>query len=413
MIERLTRRRWPWLLLALLVRVAFALKLGDRQCQIDELGYRATALQLAATGLLGSAGHATTGPPVPAAFFAACFQLGPRLLWPRLAQAFVGVWVAFAIGGMTEELSGSRLAGRLALIVAAVYPFFIYYGGMVLSETLDLALLIPGLWWLCSSLGAGTGAGAGRAAAAGLMLSLAGLCRSEGVFIAAGIWAAATIACAAGRWRARAWLFALACWLLPLLLWCARNRAQLGAFTLDTHAGITLLHGSEFLELNQVDTSLAQEAIERSPFYARARHLPAAQLNRALLRQAGRFMLDHPGLTLRQWAYKLLQFWRFYPRLDKVYARSPYNRPAAGYPRWSLVAISLLFEPWLILGGLWGLWRLRRRWTALFPLYLWVLGTTAIHVVSVSQMRYRLPIMPALILGAAAALAARLERRPS
>jgi len=59
-----------------------------------------------------------------------------------------------------------------------------------------------------------------------------------------------------------------------------------------------------------------------------------------------------------------------------------------------LVAISLVFEPWLILLGLIGLWRLKDKIVEIFPIYLFILGTMGIHMVSVSQMRYRLPIMP-------------------
>jgi hypothetical protein len=76
-----------------------------------------------------------------------------------------------------------------------------------------------------------------------------------------------------------------------------------------------------------------------------------------------------------------------------------------------LVAVSLLFEPALILGGLWGLVSLRRRWRELFPLALFLLGTMAIHMVSVSQMRYRLPILPILIFGLAAGYSAREGQR--
>ena len=71
----------------------------------------------------------------------------------------------------------------------------------------------------------------------------------------------------------------------------------------------------------------------------------------------------------------------------------------------ALAGVSLLVEPALILGGLAGLWGLRRRWETLLPLPLFLLGTMGIHVIVVSQMRYRLPVMPILILGLASLLA--------
>ena len=75
-----------------------------------------------------------------------------------------------------------------------------------------------------------------------------------------------------------------------------------------------------------------------------------------------------------------------------------------------LVAASLAFEPLLILGGFWGLWLLRDRAATLFPIPLFILGTMGIHILVVSQMRYRLPVMPFLILGAAFAAARRLAK---
>ena len=71
------------------------------------------------------------------------------------------------------------------------------------------------------------------------------------------------------------------------------------------------------------------------------------------------------------------------------------------------MAVSLACEPALFIGGFWGLWGLRRSWGRLAPLGLFLLGTMAIHVISVSQMRYRLAVMPILILAAAEAAATK------
>jgi hypothetical protein len=42
---------------------------------------------------------------------------------------------------------------------------------------------------------------------------------------------------------------------------------------------------------------------------------------------------------------------------------------------------------------------MRDRWREMFPLWLFVAGTCAVHVLTVAQMRYRLPVMPVLMLG--------------
>lgn len=389
-------RRWPWLAAALAVRLAFALKLGGRLHQTDESAFADAARALASTGHIPG-----VMPPVPVAFFALFFKLGRSLVWPRLGQAFVGAATAWLIGEATEDLTGSRRAGLAALAVSCVYPFFIYYGGMTLSETLYVALAVPGLWKLCATLRGGRAA---DAALAGLCLSLAALCRAEAAFVAAPLWALAGVQ-AARRGFLRPWALGLAVWALPLLGWCARNRAAVGAFTLDIHGGMALLHGNEFFAQNEIDTSEAYKAIEQADFYKQSLALPDAQRDALYKRRALDWMRDNPGQTALQWADKLVNFWRFYPRVDKVYAENAYSHPGAGLPRGALVAISLLFEPELILGGFYGLWLLRGRAAVLWPLYLWVLGTCAIHVISVSQIRYRLPVMPVLILAFAYAIA--------
>ncbi|MDD5627705.1 MAG: hypothetical protein PHU21_01480 [Elusimicrobia bacterium] len=400
---------WAWLALALALRLAFALKLGGQALQTDESGFRAVAWNLASLGTLGENGERLAMAPLPAAFFALCFRLGgDHLLWPRLAQAFVSAGTAWALGRMTWRLSGSAAAGRLALAAAAVYPFFIYYSGMVLSETLYLAAVVPALWLLCASLQE-RGASALTAAGAGLAWSLAALCRAEAMPIGALLWLAGLAACLAGRWSGRALCAAVLAWSLPLGAWCARNRAVAGAFALDLHGGITMLDGTVFFDLNEVETGLARSALRSTPFYAEGQRLSAAERDRLYLRESLAFMRAHPGATLKQWARKTVNFWRFYPRSDKGFREDSYSHPGAGLGRAALAAVSLACEPALILLGFWGLWGLRRRWAELFPLGLFLLATMAVHVVSVSQMRYRLAVMPVLIFAAAAALAARLR----
>src|SRR5579883_690478 len=128
------KNEWPWLGLALLLRLAFALKLGSRFHQIDESGFHDFAAAVAAQGPF----HAPLAfPAAPVLFFAAFFALSgtDHLLWPRLGQALVGAFAAWATGRLTERLSGSPRAGRLALALASFYPFFVYYSEMVMSET--------------------------------------------------------------------------------------------------------------------------------------------------------------------------------------------------------------------------------------------------------------------------------------
>ena len=391
---------WAWLALALALRAAFARKLGGGYYQGDEQNYAGFARYLAH---LASPSGAPIGPPVPCALFALGFRLfGPSLLGPRLLQTFVGTFVAAALGRATAALTRSREAGRIALMVACVYPFFIYYGGMLLSETSYLALIIPAF----ALIGLGLrDESAPALAGGGFLLGLGALARAEAAPIGFLVWITVAAAMAAGRTLdARAFrrlVLAALCWTLPILGWCARNRVQIGAFALDIHGGQTLLYGTEYFDQNQIDTSAADQAFGASELSRRIQGLPAVERDRAMMRESFDWMETHPRETAAHWAAKAFNFWRFYPRPEKVYERDAAAAPAAGTGRLGLIAISLLFEPALILGGLAGLWALRRE-RAIWPQMVFLVGTMGVHVFSLSQMRYRLPVMPTLILGASA-----------
>ncbi|MFH2202544.1 MAG: hypothetical protein ABIJ96_05485 [Elusimicrobiota bacterium] len=400
-LNRLLRSELFWVLGALALRAAFALRLGGRFYQADENGFTAVARSLACSGVYGIDGEPTVGALGAPLFFSAFYRLwdGPQLA--RLAQAVLATATAWGIGRMTRDAADSRRAGLLALAVASVYPFFVYYSGMLMSETLYIAAAVAGLWALARSLRE-RGAVEWRAAAAGLALSAAGLTRTEGVPIALVLWGALALLCLLRRYAWRSLVLAVVCWALPLGGWAARNGAVSGKATLDLHGGYTLLCGTMYFEQDQQDTVFCKRALEASPLYREARGLGEAQRDALYFSAALNHMREHPAATLRQWGRKTVNFWRLYPRTDKVYPDDAHAQPSAGASRRALVAVSLVFEPLLIFAGLAGAWRLRRRLHFLFPFYWLVLATFAVHVIVVSQMRYRLPVMPFMILFACA-----------
>ena len=402
---------WAWVAVAVALRAGFALSLGDRLYQIDEGAYDAAARFLRSTGSLANAEGRLVMFPIPPSFFAAFLALLDHRAAPRLAQGLVSAATAWMLGRAAEDMTGSRRAGRATLALAAVYPFFIYYSAMLMTESLYVFFIVLGFWRLARSL-AGAEAPPWEAAAAGAALGAAALCRGAGAYIVFPILVlAGAAACATRRWAWRSWGVAVVCWLLPLTGFAQRNKGVVGARTLDTHGGITLLHGTRFLDLNEEDTSRAQQALEREPFYAEA--MAASELERDAIfkRHAFAYMKEDPLRMVRQWARKLVNFWRFWPRTDKAYHETGTSSPGAGLGRKGLVLISLCFEPWLIVCGLLGLYSmLKHRPACTWPLALFVLGTMLIHMLSVSQMRYRLPVMPWLMLGVAWLIASREER---
>lgn len=75
---------------------------------------------------------------------------------------------------------------------------------------------------------------------------------------------------------------------------------------------------------------------------------------------------------------------------------------------WPKLAI-YVFHYGGLLGGLWGMWRLRRAWRSLFVLYALVIYVFGVHLILLALPRYLFPTYPALWMLAAGALAVPLR----
>lgn len=401
-----------WVVVAFVLRAGFALVLGNGFYQADEAGWHAQALSWSQYFVFGVGGKAAVVTPLPSVLFGtAYFIFGPSKLAARLVQAAVGAAVVWALGKTAETASGSSRVGLIATAIAAVYPFFIYYSGVLMSETLYLFGAVCGLGFCVKSLSE-RGASLPTAAGAGVFWALAGLSRTEGVPIALFLWLALLGLSVLGRYSPKAFALAVLCWTVPLAGWAVRNHGIVGRYTLDTHGGITFLDGSMNFDLNEQDTLFARQAFRMTDVYRRGMAMSEIDRDDYFRAAAFSWMRANPGQVLRQWIHKAFNFWRFYPRLNKeIPAASSDAR--AGMKVWILAAVSLMTEPALIFLGFWGAWTLRERFSELFPFYWMILATFGVHVIVISQMRYRLPVMPVLIIFAATRLNSFLPKEQS
>ena len=69
------------------------------------------------------------------------YILGGKMLTIRLAQAFLVPAQAWMVYDLSKRLFGQR-SGKIAGCVTALYPFFLFYQGLALSETLFTTLLL-------------------------------------------------------------------------------------------------------------------------------------------------------------------------------------------------------------------------------------------------------------------------------
>lgn len=385
------------LLLGLGLRAGFSLCLKEKSYQPDEGVYISLARDLLAFGVYGEGGVPTADkPPVVPLGLAASFAVFGQRLWvARLINSLLSVLSAWLLYEYGTLLFGGAV-GTLAAGIAGVYPFFIYWSGILMSETTAILLVVSALY-LTQRVAAKAGAPR-EAWLAGLCWGVAVLTRAQNLYCFAAL--AAWIA--VDRLRRRE-SFPFLAFVLPVVLlagaWVARNHRLVGSWTMDTHSGYTMIIRTMFYDEDNIDTGVAHAALERQEFYPEAMALSLADRDKYFLRKALEYVRRHPALYLRHCAGNFLQFWRFYPRTDKTVGVVPGTYLFQS--RNLFVLIALLTEPWLILLGAYGLFLGLREGKAVVLPALYILCTSGIHTLVISQMRYRMPVMPLVILFAA------------
>ncbi len=228
----------------------------------DEKEYVQLGESLARRGELRLAdGVAAKRMPVYPALLALLRRSQPADAWLSAAY-IVNSWLAFAATILTALIAariGGRRAALLAGTIAALYAPLLYLELQLFSELPAIVLLLGAIYFCLradESPAASPGSAAGRRqyayiAAAGLTLGLAVLTRANLLL--------AVPACAAhrlvspGSWRRRAALAGLltALALTPPALWCQRNSAAIGRFSLSSIGGLNfyLGHNPDFARI--------------------------------------------------------------------------------------------------------------------------------------------------------------------
>ncbi len=338
----------------------------------------------------------STDMPFMAVFFGLLYKIHPlSFIAIKLINILFSLITAVAVAGIAKRLAPGSPAATIAALMWAVYPFFIFYTGLVLSETIFLAFLAAGFLFFLDR----------RLVPAFLFFGLAQLTRPTVIYflIPALIYfhiflqtkgmhrppashLTATLA---------ATIASVAVFALLLTPWVIRNYQVHNIFMAGKPSGHVLWEGNnpwnpeggvaqghwEYMkDLPPGLSFLEQDSWERD--------------------QAVAYIKEEPMRFLRTAGHKFLRFWNLQPN-DPGYATGIY--------KW----VSLLsFGPILLL-ALGSLWVLRDRWRQTGILWLFFAYYTAIHMVTIGSIRYRLPLEPLLIALAAACLAKLLFRSTS
>ncbi|MBN1446030.1 MAG: glycosyltransferase family 39 protein [Candidatus Omnitrophica bacterium] len=173
-MEKLSHRKILLILFfgSLLLRIIFILTLENRFYFDDEFEYARVAENfLAGRGLMAGEGIKGFRPPLYPLMLSLFYSLHLNLIAIRIIQCIISAFTVCLVYIAGKKIFSEKI-GLWSGIITAVYPFFIFYNGFLLTETLFIFLTLAAIYYFVSLTEKSF-----SSARAGVMLGLAGLCR--------------------------------------------------------------------------------------------------------------------------------------------------------------------------------------------------------------------------------------------
>jgi len=326
-------------------------------------------------------------PPIYPLTLALVERAGWGLTGMRLVQAAAGVLTCLVIYLLAVELVGERPA-RIAGLIAAAYPFYIYFTGRILSETLFLLFFVTSWYYVVRTWkevreGAETTRWLASCLIAGLLGAVAVLTRSSAlpVYLAVPVvWLIMGPRRSEGLAAGLLMLIVLGVGLSP---WVARNFRRSGTKETGGRLVLTTLKTGESLyeAIGPFATGGPNKENTQWPPEAEAMAADEYLRNQYLLELSVSYMKNNPGRTLRLAIVKFLRTWNVIPNYTAL--RKPFY-----------IVVSLVSYVPVLLTAVLGLAVGFKRRRALVLTLLPIVVITLVHMVFVGSVRYRLSVMP-------------------
>lgn len=372
-------KRWLTVILivAFAARLAVAVLLPDQNFD-DADGYRAAGTQLWQGSTMDSI---YIMPLYPLLVGLTGGPWGQWLLDAALSTA--SVWL---VHRLAFELFGDRIVALFAAAGMAVYPYFIFYAAVGLTEPLFVTLILAAfLAWYRGAF------------------TVAAVCAVLAILTRPSIEPLAPLlvvyfGLAVHRLSMRTTLRHVAVYALVyvglMLPWWAHNYAKYGQFVRLNLAFGFLLHAGNNAT-NQSGGGIV--GVDWNHHYKGIAD-PVVR-DRAYRDDAVAFIKQNPGRAIELAWMKFQRFWRLWPYTPQFAAPSYVVMSLASYFPVLLLTLAYLL--------IWG----RAHFVRILPILAFAGYLTAIHMLLVSSIRYRLPIEPFMIVFASFTLVHVMQRR--
>jgi 4-amino-4-deoxy-L-arabinose transferase-like glycosyltransferase len=353
-------------------------------------------------------------------FMAVLYKLfGPEPMAVRAAQVMLGAGSCLALALASRQFF-SRRVGILAGVLLAVYPPAIFYGGLLHKSALDLFFITLLLWLLGQFLSHGSG---WKALLAGLVLSCFVLTRENALVLypLIALWMGIHLRTEPVK-RRLSWVGAFTAGTASLLLLVGwHNKMTGGSFQpTASSVGVNFYYGNSrqsdgrYFALAPWRGNIEfehQDKLELAEMES-GRKLTMGEMSEFWWKKALAEIRADPGRWCRLMAGKWLLTWNRAEVMDTE-SILLYREHS-----WLLRLLGMLDFGVVCPLALCGVWLTRGQWRRLWVLYGVVLGFAGAVALFVVAGRYRLPVVPPLLLFAAAgvwemvAVARRRQRRP-
>jgi 4-amino-4-deoxy-L-arabinose transferase-like glycosyltransferase len=331
-----------------------------------------------------------------AAFYAV---FGAQPVLPRLAQALIvgglQTYVTYRIG----ERIFSRSVGLIAAAISALYIYFIYYGGSLMTEPFYITAILYSLFIVIQlSEDAGRSAEIKYGIFLGLALAVTVLLRQVFLlfipFLFLWLWVT--------RLKKRLSLpilstvLSLGLVVLFILPFALYNHSRFGRYILNTNSGFAFywgnhpIYGTHFMPILPEEMGTYQDLVPME-----LRSLDEAALDQALLRRGLQFVIDDPKRYILLSLSRIPIYFEFLPS-----SRSGMVSNISRVGSFGLALPFMLYGLFLAVKRVWS--EKGNRLVNLFTsptglLLLFAVIYTSVHVLTWTLIRYRLPVDAALI----------------
>ncbi len=366
------------LLVALSLRIGYVLTLEDKLYFPDSFRYYGIGVDLAEGRGYNSA---FTAPLYPLFLSGVHLLFGDSYLIVRIIQALIGTASVFLIYLLGREVFSGKV-GLIAAFLSAFYPFFIFFTGLLLTETLFIFLLLSLIYLLQRTVATKK---INYVIGAGLIAGLSILIKPLIAYFLPFVFLVFFITYR-NKKEIVGYGFLIVIFAAAVLSpWVIRNYQRFDKFIpLTTGGGITLYESNN-------PRATGGPGYENITWPEEMGKMNEVELDEYFQRKAIEFMVNNPKRTIQLAWIKFRRFWNVVPNVKEYSSR-----------KYKLVSI-FSYGP-ILLFAIGGIILTAKRWREVILLYLPILFFVLVHLIILGSIRYRVPIMPFVIILAAYAL---------